>query len=124
MHAEATGVVSKGQRLVSLALLVGLAILAVPVNVLGDQCGADATVTPSSGPVGTVFVFEINLGEASDLRRYRNEHLVRTVFMTTNNFVRYEIPTHAGDAGTWRARAEVRRRPFGAWRLVLDYGQW
>jgi len=91
---------------VSLGLLVWL--LTTPAIVLADHCGAGATVTPTSGPPGTKFVFETNLGAPSDLHLYRDGKLMRSVFLDDDDFVTYAIRTRAGDAGTWRARAEVR----------------
>lgn len=94
------------------ALLAPMAALlltiAVPMSVLADHCGGAATITPASGRPGTTFVFRTNLGAASDLRVYRNEDLVREVFLEGDGYVRYDIKTAAGDAGSWRARAEVR----------------
>lgn len=92
-----------------LPLLVALAV--APTPVLADHCGADATITPRSGPPGTTFVFKANLGEPSDLHLYRDGALVRSVFLDDRDFVRYAIRTGAGDAGSWRARAEARGSP-------------
>jgi hypothetical protein len=98
-------------RLAWLVGLLGVLSLMAPAGVLADHCGADATITPPSGPAGATLVFETNLGAPSDLRLYRNGRLIRTVFLTSSDFVRYEILTKAGDAGAWRARAEVRGKP-------------
>jgi len=84
-----------------------------PAKVSADHCGAVGSITPASGPPGTTFVFRTNLGSPSDLRIYRNERLVREVFLASDADVRYRIRTGAGDAGTWRARAEVRGFPDG-----------
>lgn len=90
-------------------LLPVIAWLAIaPTPVLADHCGAAATIAPSSGPPGTEFVFETNLGEPSDLHLYRDGTLVRSVFLDDSDFVSYAIETGPGDAGAWRARAEVR----------------
>jgi hypothetical protein len=97
-------------RLRRLALLVPvIALLAIaPTPALADHCGAAATITPSSGPPGTHFVFETNLGAPSDLHLYRDSTLVRSVFLDDSDVVSYAIETGSGDAGSWRARAEVR----------------
>ena len=90
----------------SLGLLIGLAIH--PPTVLADHCGAGATITPSSGPSGTTFVFETNLGAPSDIHLYRDGELVRSVFLDDDNFATYAIETRPSEAGSWLARAEVR----------------
>lgn len=97
-------------RLWSLVRLVPvIALLAIsPTPALADHCGASATVSPSSGPPGTDFVFKTNLGAPSDLHLYRDGTLVRSVFLNDSDFVSYAIETGPGDAGSWRARAEVR----------------
>jgi hypothetical protein len=94
-------------RLLRVIALIAMLMLA-PSPVLADHCGAAATVSPRSGPPGTTFIFETNLGAASDLRLYRNGRLVAAVALDGDSFVRYEIRTGPGDVGTWRARAEVR----------------
>ncbi len=94
-------------RLVGVLSLVGFFLL-VPAPVLADHCGAGANVSPPSGPPGTTFVFSTNLGARSDLYLYRNGHLVATVVLDNDDFVSYRIKTGPGDAGEWRARAEVR----------------
>ena len=95
-------------RLVPLAAL--LLPLAIPSAASADHCGADTTITPSSGPPGATFVFRTNLGAPSDLRVYRNDTLVKQAFLEDDRPVRYDIETAAGDLGNWRARAEVRGR--------------
>ena len=97
-------------RLRRLALLVPvIALLAIaPTPALADHCGAAATITPSSGPPGTDFVFKTNLGAPSDLHLYRDSTLVRSVFLDDSDFVSFTIETGSGDAGSWRARAELR----------------
>lgn len=92
-----------------LPLLVVLAV--APSPVLADHCGAGATITPRSGPPGTTFVFRTNLGAPTDLHLYHDGTLVRSVFLDDSDFVRYAIKTGAGDAGSWRARAEARGFP-------------
>jgi hypothetical protein len=92
-----------------LSLLAVLALMPAPV--LADHCGADATVTPASGPAGTTFVFSTDLGAPSELSLYRDGTLVRSVSLDASGPVRYEIRTGTGDAGSWRARAEVRGSP-------------
>ena len=82
-----------------------------PAPVSADHCGASATVTPSSGPPGTTFVFRTNLGAPSTLYLYRDDTLVRSVRLRGDGPVRFAIATRAGDSGTWRARAEVRGSP-------------
>jgi hypothetical protein len=94
-------------RLLRVISLVALLMLA-PSPVLADHCGAAATVSPRSGPPGTTFTFETNLGAPSDLHLYRSGSLVATVALDSDAFVRYEIRTGPGDVGAWRARAEVR----------------
>jgi hypothetical protein len=95
-------------RLASGSLLVLLALLLAPASAMADHCGAAATVTPASGPAGTEFVFETNLGAPSDLRLYRNGAEIRSAFLDDADFVTYVIATGPGDLGTWLARAEVR----------------
>ncbi len=100
-------------RLARLVLLLPLIVLLAiaPTPVLADHCGAAATIMPSSGPPGTDFVFKTNLGAPSDLHLYRDGKLVRSVFLDDSDFVSYAIKTGPGDAGAWRARAEVRGFP-------------
>jgi hypothetical protein len=95
-------------RLARVLPLAALLVLLVAPPVSADHCGAAATVSPASGPAGTTFVFRTNLGAASDLRLYRDDRLVKEVFLEGDGFVRYDIETGPGDAGHWRARAEVR----------------
>jgi hypothetical protein len=90
---------------------MALLVLGVPAVVSADHCGAVGSITPVSGPPGTTFVFRTNLGAPSDLRIHRNERLVREVYLAGDADVRYRIRTGPGDAGTWRARAEVRGFP-------------
>ena len=85
-----------------------LLALVVPASVSADHCGADATISPASGPPGTTFVFQTNLGAPSDLSLHRNGDFVGKFSLEGNGLVRYAIPTTSGDAGQWRARAEVR----------------
>ncbi|HEX5589688.1 MAG TPA: hypothetical protein VFX65_05310 [Candidatus Limnocylindrales bacterium] len=92
-------------------LPIALLVLWLPGPALADHCGADATISPPTGPPGTTFVFRTNLGAPSDLRVYRNGRLVRDVYLAGDGFVRYRIRTVAGDTGDWRARAEVRGSP-------------
>lgn len=99
------------QRLLSVAAFIAVLVLGGPAKVSADHCGAVGSITPASGPPGTTFVFRTNLGAPSDLRIYRNERLVREVFLAGDADVRYRIRTGPGDAGTWRARAEVRGFP-------------
>lgn len=98
-------------RLLAATLPVALLVLWLPTSALADHCGADATISPTAGPPGTTFVFRTNLGAPSDLRVYRNDTLVREVYLAGDGFVRYRIRTTAGDVGAWRARAEVRGFP-------------
>ena len=97
-------------RLVRLARAFPLCalLLLAPSPVLADHCGGGATIAPASGPPGTTFVFEMNLGARSDLHLYRDGKLVESVFLEDTDDVRYSIRTGPGDAGAWRARAEVR----------------
>jgi hypothetical protein len=100
------------RRLVAVLPLLAMLALAVgPAPALADHCGADATVTPASGPAGTTFVFSTDLGAPSDLSLYREGTLVRSVPLEAVGPVHYEIRTGAGDAGSWRARAVVRGSP-------------
>jgi hypothetical protein len=92
-------------------MLLGPVALALPAAVSADHCGAAATISPSSGPPGTTFVFRTNLGAPSDLRLYRNDRLVAEQFLDGEAFVQYDITTESGDEGRWRARAEVRGQP-------------
>lgn len=107
----------RGQQLMRLGRLVRLVpltalllALVVPSPAAADHCGAGASVSPSSGPPGTTFVFTANLGTSSDLRVYRNDDLVKEVFIHGGGDIRYEIETAAGDAGEWRVRAELPGR--------------
>jgi hypothetical protein len=76
-----------------------------------DHCGATATVVPPTGPIGTTFVFKTDLGAASVLRLFQNGEPVEEVSFPGNGFIEYQIDTHPGDAGSWRARAEVLGSP-------------
>ncbi len=98
-------------RLVRALPLVALLALFAPTPVSADHCGGAATVSPSSGVPGTTFVFSTNLGAPGDLRLYRNGKLVKEVFLPGDGFVRYDIETESGDAGEWRAHAQVHGRP-------------
>jgi hypothetical protein len=101
-------------RLGRLARLIPLSAfflsLAAPSPAAADHCGAGASVSPSSGPPGTTFVFTANLGASSDLRVYRNDDLVKKVFIPGSGDIRYDIETATGDSGEWRVRAELRGR--------------
>jgi hypothetical protein len=95
----------------SVRLASGAALLLAligPSSALADHCGAEATVTPTSGPQGTTFVFQTNLGAPSDLRMYQDESLVIEVPFDGDGPIRYEVTAEAGSVGTWLARAEVR----------------
>lgn len=98
-------------RLVRILALVAVLALGLAEPVAADHCGSDATVSPTSGPPGTTFVFRSYLGAPSELRVYRNDVLVRQVELPGQGFERYRIRTGPGDAGSWRARAEVVGRP-------------
>ena len=98
-------------RLLAAAALTSIVLLSQPAPASADHCGADATVSPQSGPPGTTFVFRTNLGAPSKLEVFRNERLVKVVSLDGNGFVRYRIRTGPGDAGTWRAHAAVDGRP-------------
>lgn len=80
----------------------------LPTPVHADHCGADATIEPTSGPPGTVFVFETNLGAPSTLRLFRDGRLVDRVAFDDGGPIEYEIATRSGDAGDWYAIAQVR----------------
>jgi len=82
--------------------------LSAPTSVFADHCGAGASVTPSSGPPGTTFVFSTNLGASSDLRIYRNEVQVQQAVSEGTGAITYAIQTAPGDSGQWRVHAEVR----------------
>jgi hypothetical protein len=82
-------------------MLLFLGVLGLnPASVSADHCGAAATVTPSSGPPGTTFVFRTNLGAPSMLRLYRDGTLVRSAALDGDGPVRFAIRTGAGDSGT------------------------
>jgi hypothetical protein len=98
-------------RLFRVAALTSIVLVSQPAPASADHCGADATVSPLSGPPGTTFVFRTNLGAPSELEVFRNERLVKVVSLEGNGFVRYRIRTGPGDAGTWRAHAAVVGRP-------------
>jgi len=98
----------------AIAALGSLAVvlaLAAPAQVLADHCGADATVTPPSGPVGTTFVFATNLGEPSDLSVYRDGSLVAEASIPDSGSFTYPIPTGPVDAGSWRVHAQLHSSP-------------
>jgi hypothetical protein len=103
--------VVRWDRLLAIAALTSIVLLTQPAAAAADHCGADATVSPPSGPPGTTFVFRTNLGAPSELRVFRNERLVRIVSLDGHGFVRYRISTGPGDAGAWRAHAAVVGRP-------------
>jgi hypothetical protein len=98
-------------RFLSVAGFILIIVLWQPPAVSADHCGAAATISPASGPPGTTLVFRTNLGSRSDLRIYKGDRLVREVALDGSGDVRYRIGTAPGDAGVWRARAEVRGRP-------------
>ena len=98
-------------RLLAAAALTSIVLLSQPALASADHCGADATVSPASGPPGTTFVFRTNLGAPSELQVFRDERLVKVVSLDDHGFVRYRIRTGPGDAGTWRAHAAVVGRP-------------
>jgi hypothetical protein len=83
---------------------------ACPSVIRADGCYGTASVSPTSGPIGTTFVFASNLGISGDpstLRLYHNGALVRTVrFRGGGSHVdRYRIRTAASDVGEWQAVA-------------------
>ena len=98
-------------RLLRVAALTSVVLLSQPALASADHCGADATVSPASGPPGTTFVFRTNLGAPSELQVFRDEQLVKAVPLDGQAFVRYRIRTGPGDTGTWRAHAAVVGRP-------------
>lgn len=98
-------------RLLGIAALTSIVLLSQPAPASADHCGAEATVSPASGPPGTTFVFRTNLGAPSELEVFRNERLVKVVPLDGDAFVRYRIRTGPGDAGAWRAHAAVVGRP-------------
>lgn len=98
-------------RLLAVAALTSIVVLSQAVPASADHCGADATVSPVSGPPGTTFVFRTNLGAPSQLQVFRDERLMKVISLDGHGFVRYRIRTGPGDAGTWRAHAAVVGRP-------------
>ena len=92
------------------AALTSIVLLSLPAPASADHCGADATVSPASGPPGTTFVFRTNLGAPSELQVFRNERLVKVVPLDGQAFVRYRIRT-----GPRRCRyvASAMRRSSG-----------
>jgi hypothetical protein len=101
----------RSDRLCRLLPLAALLAIVTASPVVADHCGAEGTVTPASGPVGTTFVFSTNLGEPSVLQLYRDGHLSRTVSLPGDGFVSYDFKSSSGDAGHWRAYAALVSSP-------------
>lgn len=98
-------------RVLLVLALLAMVGMASPSSVIADHCGADATISPQAGPPGTTFVFTTDLGAPSDLRLFRDERPIKTVFLAGDGFVTFQIVTGRNDSGRWRARAEVRGSP-------------
>lgn len=94
-------------RLLGIASVATL-VLAFPRATLADHCGGFATVEPSTGPVGTTFVFRTNQGGPTTIYLYHDGTLERTDTQSGNGFVTYRIRTKQGDEGRWRVRAAVQ----------------
>src|SRR5690349_6561367 len=97
-------------RFTWLLAVAGLASLAIafPRASLADHCGGSATVEPSTGPVGTTFVFRTNLGGPTTIEVYHDGTLERTDTLHGNGPVTYRIRTDEGDDGRWQVRAVVQ----------------
>lgn len=91
--------------------LIVLLTMACPAPILADHCGADATVTPPSGPAGTTFVFATNLGEPSDVYVYRDGSQMAKAYIPDSDDFTYAIPTEPGEAGSWKVHAQLRSSP-------------
>jgi hypothetical protein len=99
-------------RRTGIGLLIAVTLVAAwPATASADHCGAAGAVTPASGPGGTTFVFETNLGDDADIRIARDGVVVIRDRVQTDGTIRYEIRTRSGDAGDWTVDAALVGHP-------------
>jgi hypothetical protein len=96
-------------RAVLAVAVATIAAASLPAVSLADHCGADAKVTPESGPVGTAFRIEPRLGGPTTIRLFLDGSFVAIERVIADEPLVFSYTPRI--AGPWTARSTLIGSP-------------